>query len=149
MSTLTLSSPAFQQDGHIPSKFTCDGADVNPALMIGSVPTGAKSLALIVDDPDAPSGTWVHWVVWNLSPDTREIREHSVPSGASQGVTNFRKRAYGGPCPPSGTHRYFFKLYALDTTLGLGTDSTKAVLEKAMEGHILARSELIGLYSRK
>jgi len=149
MSTLTLSSPVFQQNGHIPAKFTCDGADVNPALKIENVPPGAKSLALIVDDPDAPSGIWVHWVVWNLSPDTREIGEHSVPSGALQGLTDFRKRAYGGPCPPSGTHRYFFKLYALDMTLSLGRDSTKAALEKAMEGHILARSELTGLYTRR
>lgn len=149
MSTFTLSSPAFQQNGPIPKKYTGDGADVNPALTIENVPAGAKSLALIVDDPDAPSGVWVHWVVWNLRPDIREIKEHSVPSDASQGLTDFRERAYGGPCPPSGTHRYFFKLYALDAMLDLGRDSTKRVLEKAMEGHILARSELIGVYSRK
>lgn len=149
MSTLTLSSPAFQQNGHIPEKYTCDGADVNPALIIEDVPTGTKSFALIVDDPDAPSRTWVHWVVWNVRPDTREIKEGSSPSGASQGMTDFGQRAYGGPCPPSGTHRYFFKLFALDTMLSLAADSTKAALEKAMKGHILDRSELLGVYARK
>jgi len=149
MSTLTLSSLAFQHNGHIPEKYTCDGENVCPSLMIEDVPPGAKSLVLIVDDPDAPSGTWVHWVVWNVKPDTREIKEGSPPPGASQGLTDFRQRTYGGPCPPSGTHRYFFKLYALDMTLVLAADSTKTALEKAMKGHILDRCELIGLYSRK
>ncbi|MGE5174491.1 MAG: YbhB/YbcL family Raf kinase inhibitor-like protein [Betaproteobacteria bacterium] len=149
MSTLNISSPAFKHREHIPAKYTCDGADVNPALMIGNVPPGAKSLALIVDDPDAPRGTWVHWVVWNISPDTKEIKENSIPQGASQGMNDFRKLGYGGPCPPSGTHRYFFKLYALDTMLSLATNTTKAALERAMHGHILAQGELIGLYMRK
>ena len=149
MTPLNITSPAFKHNEHIPAKYTCDGADVNPALAIENVPTGAKSLALIVDDPDAPAGTWVHWVVWNVSPDIREIKEHTAPSGASQGMTDFRRRNYGGPCPPSGTHRYFFKLYALDTMLNLGADSTKAALERAMQGHILAQAELIGLYKRK
>ncbi len=149
MSTLTISSPSFKQNEHIPAKYTCDGADVNPALVIGNVLPGTKSLALIVDDPDAPRGTWVHWVIWNISPDTKEIKEHSVPPGASQGMNDFRKLDYGGPCPPSGTHRYFFKLYALDTMLSLGKNTTKATLERAMQGHILAKGELIGLYMRK
>ena len=149
MSTLTITSPAFKHNQMIPSKHTCDGADVNLPLGIENVPPEAKSLALIMDDPDAPAGTWVHWVIWNIDTRTREIRENSVPSGAMQGVNDFRKRDYGGPCPPSGTHRYFFKLYALDTTLNLGPDTTKAVLERAIRGHIVAHTELIGLYKRK
>jgi Raf kinase inhibitor-like YbhB/YbcL family protein len=104
---------------------------------------------LIVDDPDAPAGTWVHWVLWNIGPDTKEIGENTVPSGALQGVNDFRKHDYGGPCPPSGTHRYFFKLYALDMKLGLGPKTNKAELERAMKGHIIAQGELIGLYKRK
>ncbi len=149
MSTLTLSSPAFKHNEHIPSKFTCDGADVNPQLLIGNVPPGTKSLALIVDDPDAPRGTWVHWVVWNIAPDSKEIKEGTVPAGAHQGMNDFRQLDYGGPCPPSGTHRYFFKIYALDSVLSLGANTSKANLERAMEGHILARAELVGLYQRK
>lgn len=149
MSTLTIASPAFKHNESIPEKYTCDGADVNPPLVIEGVPPGAKSLALIVDDPDAPRGTWVHWVVWNIDPKTKEIKENSVPAGAKQGMNDFRSRNYGGPCPPSGTHRYFFKLYALDTAPDLGPDTTKAVLEKAMMGHILAQAEIIGLYRRK
>ncbi len=149
MSTLTLSSPAFKQNTAIPAKFTCDGADVNPSLVVGNVPAGTGSLALIVDDPDAPAGTWVHWMVWNIAADTKEIKEHTVPAGASQGTNDFRKRDYGGPCPPSGTHRYFFKLYALDAMLSLNAGATKTDLERAMKGHIIARTELIGLYQRK
>jgi Raf kinase inhibitor-like YbhB/YbcL family protein len=149
MATLKISSSAFAHNGSIPSKYTCDGADVSPPLAIESVPPEVKSLVLIVDDPDAPVGTWVHWVVWNISPATKEIKENSVPPGASQGMTDFRKQKYGGPCPPSGTHRYFFKLYALDSLLTLSSNSTKATVEGAMKGHILAQTELIGLYSRK
>lgn len=149
MNNLSLSSPAFQHNSHIPAKYTCDGTDVNPPLVVANSAPGARSLALIVDDPDAPRGTWVHWVVWNISPDTREIKEHTVPSGASEGMNDFRKRSYGGPCPPSGTHRYFFKLYALDTTLALGSSTTKADLEQAMKGHILVQAEFVGLYARK
>jgi Raf kinase inhibitor-like YbhB/YbcL family protein len=149
MSTLTLSSPAFRHNGHIPPKFTCDGSDVNPHLAIENVPSGTKSLALIVDDPDAPRGTWVHWVVWNIGPETKDIKEHTVPVGALQGMNDFRKQNYGGPCPPSGTHRYFFKLYALDTMLTLHATTTKADLERAMKGHILGQAEIVGLYARK
>jgi len=149
MESLNLSSSAFKHNGSIPSKYTCDGADINPPLMIDNVPTTAKALALIVDDPDAPAGTWVHWVMWNINLSTKDIKENSVPQGAEQGVNDFRKRYYGGPCPPSGTHRYFFKLYALDSTLTLGTNTGKDALEKAMKGHILAQCELIGLYKRK
>jgi Raf kinase inhibitor-like YbhB/YbcL family protein len=149
MSELTISSPAFGHNAGIPAKYTCDGRDINPSLTIGRVPPGAKSLALIVDDPDAPVGTWVHWVLWNIDPNTAEIREDSVPKGAIQGINDFRKHNYGGPCPPSGTHRYFFKLYALDTMLNIGPNSGKAELEKAMQGHILSGAEMIGLYKRK
>jgi Raf kinase inhibitor-like YbhB/YbcL family protein len=149
MSELSIASPAFLPDGMIPSKYTCDGADVNPPLLIGHVPEKTRSLALIVDDPDAPVGTWVHWVVWNIGADTKEIPENSAPPGALQGTNDFRKQEYGGPCPPSGTHRYFFKLYALDSAPAVKAGATKAQVEEAMKGHVLAQAELIGLYRRK
>jgi Raf kinase inhibitor-like YbhB/YbcL family protein len=149
MATLTITSPAFKTGEFIPSKFTCDGTDVNPALAISTIPPEAKSLALIMDDPDAPGGMWVHWVVWNIDPKTQEIEENSVPRGAKQGINDFRKTPYGGPCPPSGTHRYFFKLYALDVLLDLGSGATKGALEKAMKGHVLVQAELMGKYKRK
>jgi len=148
MSTLSIESPAFKNNASIPRHYTCDGKDVNPPLVIRGVPDGAKSLALIVDDPDAPMGTWVHWVVWNIDPATTQIGENSVPAGAQQGKNDFRKMSYGGPCPPSGTHRYFFKLYALDTKLNLNANSTKADVEKAMSGHILGDAQTMGLYKR-
>ncbi|GAB4371625.1 MAG: YbhB/YbcL family Raf kinase inhibitor-like protein [Deltaproteobacteria bacterium] len=149
MSHLVLTSPAFSHNGMIPAKYTCDGADVNPPLSIDGVPEKAKSLALIVDDPDAPRGTWVHWVVWNIPADTRVIPEGTVPPGALQGTNDFGSRKYGGPCPPSGTHRYFFKLYALDAPLALPPGATKAQVEKAMSGHLLGKAETVGLYRRK
>jgi Raf kinase inhibitor-like YbhB/YbcL family protein len=148
MSTLKLSSQAFSHSGYIPAKYTCDGPDVNPPLTIENTPPETKSLALIVEDPDAPAGTWVHWVVWNISADTRVIKEHSLPSGAQEGMNDFRKRGYGGPCPPSGTHRYFFKLYALNTTLSLSVNATKTALESALQGRVLSKTELMGLYKR-
>jgi Raf kinase inhibitor-like YbhB/YbcL family protein len=146
---MKLMSTAFQHNSPIPALYTCDGRDVNPPLAITDVPSGAKSLALIVDDPDAPRGTWVHWVLWNIDPATSTIPEHSIPPGASEGVNDFKKQHYGGPCPPSGTHRYFFKLYALDRTLDLKSITTAAMLETAMKGHVLAEHALIGLYSRR
>jgi Raf kinase inhibitor-like YbhB/YbcL family protein len=149
MSKLSIACPAFLHNEMIPSKYTCDGADVNPPLSIGNIPEKTKSLALIVDDPDAPMGTWVHWIVWNIGTGTKEIRENSVPQGALQGRNDFRKQEYGGPCPPSGTHRYFFKLYALDSSLTVKAGATKAQIEEAMRGHVLAQAELIGLYRRK
>jgi Raf kinase inhibitor-like YbhB/YbcL family protein len=149
MGDFKIISPAFEQNGQIPAKYTCDGDDVNPPLRVENVPPSAKSLALIVDDPDAPGRTWVHWVIWNISHSTGEIEEDSVPKGAAQGINDFRKNSYGGPCPPSGTHRYFFKLYAIDTVLQLGTGSTKSDLEVAMRGHIAGQAELVGLYRRK
>ena len=148
MGTIQITSTAFQNNGNIPRQYTCDGKDINPPLMIANCPQGTKSIALICDDPDAPIGTWVHWVIWNIDPGVKEIKENTVPQGAVQGINDFRKHAYGGPCPPSGTHRYFFKVYALDTMLGISPNSTKADLEKAMKGHILGQGELIGLYKR-
>jgi Raf kinase inhibitor-like YbhB/YbcL family protein len=149
MADLQIRSTAFVTNGYIPARYTCDGTDINPPLEIADVPAGTKSLALIVDDPDAPVGMWVHWVVWNIDPATREIAEDSVPSGAGQGKNDWKRNNYGGPCPPSGVHRYFFKLYALDVKLNLGSGATKTELEKAMHGHILANAELIGLYKRR
>jgi hypothetical protein len=143
---MKISSPAFKQDEMIPAKYTCDGTNINPPLDIEGIPKEAKCLALIVEDPDAPHGTWVHWVVWNI-PVTHHLKEDSVHG--IQGVNDFRKHTYGGPCPPSGTHHYFFKVYALDELLVLPTTTNKLHLEWAMSGHILAFGELIGLYQRK
>lgn len=148
MDNLRLSSKAFHANGMIPSEYTCDGANGNPPLSIRNVPANARTLALIVDDPDAPRGTWVHWVLWNMGPDTTEIPATSVPGGALQGTNDFGKQNYGGPCPPSGTHRYFFKLYALDISPPLKPGATKGQLEEAMKGHILEKAELVGLYRR-
>lgn len=148
MNTFSIESPAFKNNTSIPKQYTCDGKDMNPPLAIRNIPSGTKSLALIVDDPDAPSGMWVHWVVWNIDPGTTQIDENSVPAGAAQGRNDFKKTSYGGPCPPSGTHRYFFKLYALDTKLNLGNNSTKQDVEKAMKGHIIGDAQTMGLYKR-
>ncbi len=148
MSEFKISSTAFQNNGFIPSKYTCDGRDINPPLAIENVPPGTKSLALIVDDPDAPMGTWVHWVCWNIAPNIKEIKENDTPGGAAAGLNDFKRQSYGGPCPPSGTHRYFFKLYALDTALDLPSGAKKADVEKAMKGHIIAQTQIIGLYKR-
>lgn len=144
-----LSSPAFTHNTEMPSLYTCDEKDINPPLAIQDVPMNATSLALIVDDPDAPNGNWVHWIAWNIPPSIATIEENSLPIGAEEGTTDFGKTGYGGPCPPSGTHRYFFKLYALTTRLTLPPSTKKADLEKAMEGNIIAQAQLIGLYQRK
>jgi len=143
---MELSSVDFTHNTSIPKEFTCQGKDINPTLAIKNTPEQAKSLALIVDDPDAPGGMWVHWVVFNIPPNTAMIQKNSIPG--IQGVNDFRRQNYGGPCPPSGTHRYFFKLYALDQMLELKAGINKRQLEKAMEGHILQQSELIGLYKK-
>lgn len=143
---MTITGSVFLHTGLIPQKYTCDGVNVSPPLQISDVPEDAKSLVLIVDDPDAPGGMWVHWTVWNIVPATEEILEDSVPDGATEGITDFGEPGYGGPCPPSGTHRYFFKLYALDTMLRLPSSAKKSELEQAMVGRILAKAELIGLY---
>jgi len=148
MSEFSLTSSAFGNNAPIPREYTADGRNVNPPLTISGVPAGAVSLALIMDDPDAPVGTWDHWIVWNIPPGTREIPADSVPAGAVQGANGWGRSNYGGPSPPSGTHRYFFKLYALDTLLDLKPGSRKQALERAMEGHIVAQTKLVGLYSR-
>lgn len=145
---MNLSSTEFKNKEFIPIKYTCDGQDINPPLEISGVPEKAESLALIVDDPDAPNGDWVHWVLWNIPPDTLKIKESSVPQGAIEGTNDFNHTRYGGPCPPKGTHHYYFKLYALDTVLDLDSSKTKKDLLKAVEGHIIAQAELVGLYQR-
>lgn len=145
---MNLTSPAFNHNGNIPSEYTCDGSDLSPPLSISDVPSDAKSLVLISDDPDAPVGTWDHWVVFNIPPSTKEIPKGTEPQG-TPGKNSWGRTGYGGPCPPSGTHRYFFKLYALDTTLDLPEGSNKKQIESATQGHILAKAELMGLYKRK
>jgi len=151
---IKVSSSAFAEGGLIPPKYTCDGSDISPPLQWDSVPEGTRSIALISDDPDAPMGTWVHWVLFNLPGETRELEENipgdeTLPNGAKQGVSDFGRIGYGGPCPPSGTHRYFFKIYALDTEAALSAGANKRQLLKAMEGHILGQGQLIGKYKRQ
>ena len=145
---IKVTSSAFLEGELIPKKYTGDGDDVNPPLFIEGVPENARSLALIVDDPDAPVGTWNHWLVWNIAPKTKEIRENSVPENAALGINDFGKRPYGGPAPPSGVHRYFFKIYALDTILDLPHSTKRTALDKALQGHILAEGQLLGKYTR-
>jgi Raf kinase inhibitor-like YbhB/YbcL family protein len=149
-----LESSAFKAGGVIPGKYTCDGQDISPPLSWSDVPAKASSLALIADDPDAPSGTWVHWVAWNIPANSRSLsegfpKEDSPANPIKQGMTDFKRTGYGGPCPPSGTHRYFFKLYALDLVLNLPSQTIKSDLEKAMKGHIVGQAELMGTYQRK
>jgi hypothetical protein len=149
-----LRSPAFKENELIPKKYTCDGSDVSVALNWSDPPKDTKSFALIVDDPDAPAGTWVHWVLYDLPPDTREIpennpRQENLDNGAKQGNNDFGKIGYGGPCPPAGpSHRYVFKLYALDKISGLSTKATKQQLLDVMKGHTLAEAQLVGTYKR-
>lgn len=150
---LKVTSPAFKDGGMIPSKFTCDGEDISPALEWPSVPDQTKSIALICDDPDAPRGTFVHWVLYNLPPDTRKLPENvkaggTWPNGACQGTNDFGAAGFNGPCPPGGTHRYFFKLYAMDVPVSLPPGARKADLLQAMKGHILAEGQLVGKYKR-
>lgn len=143
-----LTSPAFNNGSQIPSRYTCDGENINPHLVIHGVPVQAKSLALIMEDPDVPAGLWTHWVLWNIPPETREIREHTPPWGCEQGLNSSSEIGYDGPCPPSGSHRYIFRLYALDLKLKIALDSDRQALETAMEQHIVAMAELMGTYSR-
>jgi Raf kinase inhibitor-like YbhB/YbcL family protein len=145
MKELTVKSPAFENNKLIPSKYTCDGEEVSPPLTVEGIPEKTKSLALIMEDPDAPAGLFIHWLVWNIPP-SNEIQENSVPG--TEGLNTNKKNSYHGPCPPGGTHRYYFKVYALDAHLNLGAFSEKEVLENAMQNHILAHGELIGLYRR-
>ena len=151
---IKITSSVFEDGGMIPAKYTCDGVDVSPPLQWDTVPEGTKSIALICDDPDAPMGTWVHWVLFNMPAEANELAqnipaEETLPNGAMQGVSDFGRIGYGGPCPPGGTHRYFFKIYALDTKVDLQAGADKRQLLKAMEGHILEQGQLIGKYKRQ
>jgi len=150
---IKITSTAFDEGSMIPRSYTCDGEDVSPPLAWTGVPEGTKSLALICDDPDAPVGTWVHWVLFNLPADINGLSANVPPdkvieNGGRHGMNDFRKFGYGGPCPPGGTHRYYFKLYALDAEINLDAGINKAQLVKAMEGHILAQGQLMGRYKR-
>jgi len=156
--SLTITSSSFSHNGIIPARHTCDGSDISPALTWTDIPDGTKSLVLIVDDPDAPDPaapkmTWVHWVLYNLSPNVNGLPEGveaaKLPSGTLQGINDWSRTGYGGPCPPVGSHRYFHKLYALNTILPDVKNSTKEILEKAMRGHVIAQTELIGHYQRR
>jgi Raf kinase inhibitor-like YbhB/YbcL family protein len=150
---LKIESSAFKEGGMIPSKFTCDGEDVSPDLRWSNIPSGTKTFALILDDPDARSGMWVHWVLYNIPVQTTELTEKippskTLPNSSVNGTNDFGKFGYGGPCPPSGAHRYFFKLYALDTLLNLDSGASKKQVLDAMNGHVLAQGQLIGKYQR-
>jgi Raf kinase inhibitor-like YbhB/YbcL family protein len=150
---MKLTSSAFTEGGMIPKKYTCDGDDASPPLAWRDAPVGAKSLALICDDPDAPVGTWVHWVLFNLPPTLTALTEAVPPDkapkvGGIHGTNSWRKIGYGGPCPPSGTHRYFFKLYALDTQLNLGNSATAKDVQAALKGHVVAEAQFMGRYKR-
>ena len=157
-SIMQLTSPSFENQQPVAKKFTCDGKDISPAMEWSDVPEGSKSFALIVDDPDAPDPanprmTWVHWVLYNIPATVRSlpegVKDKHLPKGTLQGLNDWKKTGYGGPCPPIGQHRYFHKLYALDIVLPDLKRPTKAKLEKAMEGHVLSKAELVGLYQRK
>ncbi len=150
---LDVTSSAFEEGGAIPARYTCDGLDISPPLSWSPVPNGTRSLALIAEDPDAPRGAFAHWVIYNLPPDTRRLPEdvpnrQTLPGGALQGMNGAGSIGYTGPCPPGGTHRYFFKVYALDTELDLGAGATKEDVVRAMEGHVLAEGRLLGTYQR-
>ena len=153
---IEITSEAFKEGGTIPWAYTCDGENKSPPLKWSAVPDATRSISLISDDPDAPGGTWVHWVLWGLPADTKELPESvpttkELPDGARQGTTDFKRVGYGGPCPPPGhgTHHYYFKLYALDNETALGAGSTKKDLINSMEGHILAEGRLMGTYERE
>lgn len=146
---MKLTSPAFEHEEGIPEQYTCDGKDVPPSLEWTSVPDDTVSLVLIMDDPDAPNGDWVHWVLYNISPKIKGLDEGKpLPSGVLSGANSWERPKYGGPCPPSGRHRYFFKLFALDIKLPLPEGTTKAQVLEAMEGHVLSQTELMGTYQR-
>lgn len=154
--SIEVTSSAFTEGARIPKKYTCDGQDISPALKWSGVPQKTKSIALICDDPDAPSGTWVHWVIYSIPQDLTELQEgvvktNMLPDGTKQGTTDFKRVGYGGPCPPPGhgAHHYYFKVYALDIQVGLKAGATKKDLEKSMKGHILGQGQLIGTYERK
>lgn len=143
---MKITSPVFEHNQMVPAKYTCQGDDINPRLIVSQIPKETRSLALIVDDPDAPMGTWTHWVVFDIPLENSEIKEDTIPG--TQGYNNFGRNEWGGPCPPGGTHRYFFKIYALDTKLNLKEGAKKGEVERAMQDHILEKAELIGLYKK-
>jgi Raf kinase inhibitor-like YbhB/YbcL family protein len=145
---MKITSSAFNEGGNIPSKFTCDGSDTSPPLQITGVPPAAKSLVLIADDPDAPGGLFTHWLVWNIAPQTNSIAEGTAPKGV-HGTNDFGKSGYKGPCPPPGTHRYLFKIFALDRELDLRSGAKRSQVDAAIKGHVIAQGELVGRYSRK
>ncbi len=151
---ILVTSPAFKEGGMLPAKYTCDGQDISPPLKWQQAPQDVKSFALISDDPDASLGTWVHWVMWNIPAEANGLPENvppkkELPDGSKQGISDFRQHGYNGPCPPGGTHRYYFKIYALDQMLNLPAASTKQDLLEAMKGHILAEGQLMGKYRRQ
>ena len=151
---MKLSSTAFVDGVMIPVKYTCDGENISPPLAWSGAPDGTKSFALICDDPDAPAGTWVHWVMYNIPSRAASLPEKvpaadTLPDGTRQGISDFKRPGYGGPCPPGGIHRYFFKMYALDVALPAGTKMTKTKLLAVMEGHVLASAQLMGKYGRR
>lgn len=143
--TIKVSSIAFKHNGFIPAKYTCDGTNISPPLTIGELPERTKSLVIVVEDPDAPIRSWVHWIVWNVLP-THTIQEASIPG--IEGRNDFQQNHYGGPCPPSGTHHYYFKIYALDDVLSINKGAARHEVEKAMNSHIIAKGELVGLYKK-
>lgn len=145
-----LKSPAFEDHGMIPERYTCEGSDLNPELHIHNTPEEAKSLALIMDDPDAPTGVFTHWLIWNISPEVTTIKVGEVPEGARQGITSFHKVGYGGPCPPTGkSHRYYFRLFALDRVIDLPESAHREDLERLIQAHVIGRTELLGTYKRE
>lgn len=151
--TMQLKSPAFEEGGMMAARFTCDSADVSPALEWSGAPAGTRTFAIVCDDPDAPGGSWVHWLIFNIPVTSIRLNEgilkqKTLENGARQGTNDFRRIGYGGPCPPSGVHRYFFRMYALDTVLALAAGATRVQLLEAMAGHILAETQLLGRYQR-
>lgn len=154
MEKIVVSSGAFKDGGTIPPEYTCDGKNISPALLWEGIPAGAKSIALIMDDPDAPGGMFVHWALYNIPASARKLpggmpKKETLDDGSRQGMTDFGRVGYGGPCPPKGTHRYYFKIYALDTMLDMQPGASKKQLESAMKGHVLAQGELMGRYERQ
>lgn len=146
---IKISSPAFGYGESIPEEYACDGVNISPPLLIENVPLGAVSLVLIVDDPYAPDEAWTHWIIWNINPETEEIGENSVPRNALLGTNDFNRLDYGGPCPPRGVHRYYFRVYALDTILELQQGSKRSVVESEMEGHVIDEGEYMGTYEKR
>lgn len=151
--TIKITSPVFEYGEYIPSAYTCMGKDMSPPINWQGVPRNAKSLVLICDDPDAPMGTWVHWVIYNIPPDSKGLPEgipglERLKDGTLQGINDFRKIGYGGPCPPGGVHRYYFKIYAIDTMLNIDPGATKKRIMKLIEGHIISKGELMGRFKR-